>query len=65
MVELRNAILDDLDRLYFERKRLGVKLSGIKDTQDAALLDEAMLKIDELTSRIDGLTNGCLSNPAR
>ncbi|MDD4910310.1 MAG: hypothetical protein PHR44_06535 [Candidatus Omnitrophica bacterium] len=60
MVELRNDILEDLDRLYFERRRLQNKLTGVPGSRDASF-DDLMLRIDELTARIDSLTGGYLS----
>lgn len=60
MVQLRNDILEDLDRLYFERKRLQNKLTGVPGSQDASF-EDLMIRIDELTARIDSLTGGYLS----
>jgi hypothetical protein len=54
MVELRNEILDDVNTLYFERKRLLAELLE----EDSI---EKRLKIEELTARLDGLTGGGFS----
>lgn len=61
-VELRNDILEDLNRLYFERRRLLAKSLSRKTSLDSQAQEEILLKIEELTARIDGLTNGYLSS---
>jgi len=59
MVQLRNDILEDLDRLYFQRRRLQKKL--IEQRLKGKVSEELILKIEELTARIDALTGGYLS----
>jgi hypothetical protein len=60
MVELREEILDQVTRLYFERRRLQVEMMN---AQPAALKEtwEQQLRIDELTALIDGFTGGQFS----
>ncbi|MFZ5800784.1 MAG: WD40/YVTN/BNR-like repeat-containing protein [Candidatus Omnitrophota bacterium] len=52
MVELRDDILNELTRLYFERRRLQME-TGENSERD--------LRIQELTALIDGLTGGYFS----
>ncbi|MGB3082456.1 MAG: hypothetical protein WBB86_05665 [Candidatus Omnitrophota bacterium] len=61
MVQLRDEILEDVTRLYFERKRLLAELSetGPEDTQK---LREKRLRAEELTAHIDALTGGRFSD---
>lgn len=56
MVELREDILDQVTRLYFERKRL--VLSRSEDSLEAEQID---LRIEELTALLDGYTGGRFS----
>ena len=60
MVELRDDILDEVTRLYFERRRLQIEglLTPPSDTQ---AMVERDLRIDELTASIDAFTGGYLS----
>ncbi len=59
MVQLRDDILEEVTRLYFERKRLLSELDrmGKKDKE----LPEKQLRIEELTAYIDALTGGAFS----
>jgi len=57
MVELREDILDQVTRLYFERRRLQVELAALQNPDAQTILDKNM-RIDELTALIDGLTGG-------
>lgn len=59
MVQLRDDILNEVTRLYFERKRLQLELS--ENTLETKTRKEKELRLEELTALIDGLTNGCLS----
>lgn len=60
MVKLRNDILEKVNKLYFERRRLQIEL-----LQNASLGSDKSLKkqlrIEELTADIDGLTGGYFS----
>jgi len=57
MVELREDILDEVTRLYFERRRLQTELLISPPEEANDRLDKA-LRLDELTASIDALT-GC------
>ena len=57
MVELRNEVLSEVTRLYYERRRLQKDfLATPPETSDEHT--EIMLRIDELTALIDGMTGG-------
>jgi photosystem II stability/assembly factor-like uncharacterized protein len=60
MVQLRDDILDEVTRLYFERRRLQTELllSPPKDTAERLRQE---LRLQELTASIDALTGGYLS----
>jgi hypothetical protein len=60
MVQLRNDILDEVTKIYFERLRLMEELSGnsIRDEAQARL---KQIRLDELTANIDALTGGYFS----
>ncbi|OGX24523.1 MAG: hypothetical protein A3J51_03280 [Omnitrophica WOR_2 bacterium RIFCSPHIGHO2_02_FULL_45_21] len=59
MVQLRDDILNEVTRLYFERKRLQLELS--QNILQTKTIKEKELRLEELTALIDGLTNGYLS----
>lgn len=57
MVELRNDILSEATRIYYERRRLQIDtVFQPSATQQEHL--ERLLRIDELTSLLDGMTDG-------
>jgi hypothetical protein len=58
--QLRNDILDDLRRAYFERKRLQFELMN-SQSADPKLRFEKELRVEELTQAIDDLTGNYLS----
>ena len=66
--QLRNQILQDVTRLYFERRRLLSEISAM-DTENTdvgngharSLLVEKRLKVEELTAYLDALTGGGFS----
>jgi len=60
MVQLRNDILDEANKLYFERRRLQLELqnSPPENTQQKMLKE---LRLAELTASIDALTGGYFS----
>jgi len=60
MVELREDIVSEVTRLYFERRRLLMELFLNRPAAKKDYL-ESLLRIDEITSYIDGLTDGYLS----
>ncbi|PIQ88236.1 MAG: hypothetical protein COV72_09330 [Candidatus Omnitrophica bacterium CG11_big_fil_rev_8_21_14_0_20_42_13] len=60
MVELRDDILTDLTRLYYERRKLQLDLF-LSPPQDSNVRLEKELRLEELTASIDALTDGYLS----
>ncbi len=64
MVELRDDIVDEVTRTYFERRRLQVALLTEPPKDQKTVLDKA-LRIQELTALIDGLTGGYFSAQMR
>ncbi len=60
MVELRNDVLSEVTRLYFERRRAQTEFI-LNPPQDALEQTQALLRIDELTANIDSLTGGYLT----
>jgi hypothetical protein len=56
MVELREDILDQVTRLYFERKRLQVELASTNNPEEYQV--EKHMRLEELTALIDSLTGG-------
>ncbi|MCA9400436.1 MAG: hypothetical protein KC713_02325 [Candidatus Omnitrophica bacterium] len=57
LVELREDILDQVTRLYFERRRLQLELVLLRDLDARALMDKEM-RVEELTALLDGYTGG-------
>ena len=60
MVELRNDLLSEATRIYFERRRLQIDLVFTPPASEQEHL-ENLLRLDELTSLLDGMTDGFLS----
>lgn len=60
MVQLRNDIVEEVTRTYFERRRLQVALL-LESPEDQQTLAEKTLRIQELTAQLDGLTGGYFS----
>ncbi len=60
MVQLRNDILDDLRRVYFERKRLQFDLM-VNPPKDLKSRFDKEMRIQELTQAIDDLTGNYFS----
>ena len=60
MVELRDDIVDDVTRTYFERRRLQAALLTNPPKDEKTLLEKE-LRLQELTAMIDGLTGGYFS----
>ena len=60
MVQLRQDILEEVTRLYFERKRLLAEFQG-NPTADPVLLHERRLRVEESTAQLDALTGGWFS----
>ena len=61
MVQLRNDILDDLRRTYYERKRLQFELMS-NSHRDMNTKFEKELRLQELTQAIDDLTGNYFSD---
>jgi photosystem II stability/assembly factor-like uncharacterized protein len=60
MVELRDDILDEVTRLYFERRKLQVELMQNPPTDVNKFLEKE-LRLEELNASIDAMTGGYLS----
>ena len=60
MVQLRDDIVDDATRTYFERRRIQVALLT-EPVRDAKARLEQELRLQELTALLDGLTGGYFS----
>ncbi len=60
MVELRNDILDQLNKLYFERLRIKNELDNLA-IEDQKKRFQKQLKLEELTAALDSLTGGYYS----
>ncbi len=62
MVQLRSGILEDVTRLYFERKRLLEEIAGMeeqtREEPDRQKLLEKKIRAEEITAYIDALTGG-------
>jgi photosystem II stability/assembly factor-like uncharacterized protein len=60
LVQLRDQILDQVNRIYFERRRLQTELLLGEEAPFTKRL-ERELRLSELTARLDGLTGGIYS----
>lgn len=60
MVQLREDILNEVTRLYFERRHLQVELADNKPLTQAQKIKKD-LRLQELTASIDALTGGAFS----
>ncbi len=60
MVELRNDILDEVNKIYFERIRIKMELDNLS-IEDRKKRFEKELRLKELTASIDALTGGYFS----
>lgn len=63
MVELRNDILDQVNKIYFERLRVRNEMDGL-NLGDARKRYEKQLKLEELTASLDAFTGGYFSRAA-
>ena len=61
MVQLRDDILDEVTRAYFERRRLQMELH-FNPPENPKSKMEKELRLQELTADLDGLTGGCFSS---
>jgi len=60
MVQLRDDILDEVTKLYFERIRVKMEINNLT-IEDSRKRSEKELKLQELTASLDGLTGGYFS----
>jgi hypothetical protein len=60
MVELRNDLLSEATRVYYERRRLQIDLVFTPPVSEQEHL-ENLLRMDELASLLDGMTDGFFS----
>ncbi len=60
MVELRNDLLSEATRIYYERRRLQIDLVFTPPASEQEHL-ENRLRLDELSSLLDGMTDGFFS----
>ena len=60
MVELRNDLLAEATRIYYERRRLQIDLVFTPPSSEQEHL-ENLLRLDELTALLDGMTDGFFS----
>ena len=60
MVQLRDDILNEVTRTYFERRRLQIALLSQPPADQKQVLEKE-LRLQELTAMIDGLTGGYFS----
>ncbi|MFA6609584.1 MAG: hypothetical protein WCT15_01905, partial [Candidatus Omnitrophota bacterium] len=59
--QLRNDILDDLRRIYYERKRVQFDLATLPDEESRSRFEKEM-RLQELTQAIDDLTGNYFSD---
>jgi len=64
MVELRDDILDQVNKLYFERLRIKSELNDLA-IEDRNKRFDKQLKLEELTASLDALTSGYYSEQLR
>lgn len=60
MVELRNDLLSEVTRIYYERRRLQIGLVYTPPVSEQEHL-ENLLRVDELTALLDAMTDGFFS----
>lgn len=61
MVQLRDDVLDEVTKLYFERIRVKMELDNLS-IEDRKKRFEKKLRLQELTAYLDGLTGGYFSS---
>jgi len=61
LVQLRDDLLDEVNKLYFERIRVKAELDSLQ-IEDRKKRFEKELRIKELTASLDGLTGGYFSS---
>lgn len=58
--ELRNEVLDEVNRLYFEHARLALELESLS-IEDGKKRREKQVRMEEISASLDGLTDGAYS----
>lgn len=64
MVELRNDMLAEATRIYYERRRLQMEIAFSQPANEQEHL-ERLIRMDELTALLDGMTDGFISKRLR
>jgi hypothetical protein len=64
VVELRDDILDQVNKIYFERLRVKSELDNLA-LEDKHKRFEKQLKLEELAASLDALTSGYYSEQLR
>ncbi len=64
MVQLRDDILDEVNKIYFERIRVKMEMDSLQ-IEDRKKRFEKELRVRELTASLDALTGGYFSNQIR
>jgi hypothetical protein len=59
--QLRGDILDEVNKLYFERIRVRMELDNVVIGERKKIFDKE-LRLQELTAQLDGLTGGYFSS---
>jgi hypothetical protein len=65
VLALRDDVLDEVNQIYFDRRRALLSLASLVDVAGAETLPEVQelrLRIDELTARLDAWTDGFFSH---
>ncbi len=60
LVELRESILGQVTRIYFERRRVEMELA-FSDTKTPQDYYDLLFRLDELTAQLDALTDGFMT----
>ena len=60
LVQLRQDLLEEVTRIYFERERLLAEFNG-QPTSDPVLRKERSIRVEELTAYLDAMTGGWFS----
>ena len=60
MVELRNDILDEITRTYYERIRVKLEINELPIEDKKKRVDK-QIKLSQLTASLDALTGGYFS----
>jgi len=61
VVQLRDDILDEVNKVYFERLRVKIELDNLS-IEEKNKRAQKQLRLEELTACLDGLTGGYFSS---